>query len=267
MIKLAAIDLDHTLLRDGNIISKEDKQAIRDLEDSGIKVVLDSGRTEPTMKDIIVELGLENNKHVAVNGALILDCKGKNEMVMSIDWDTYVGLLDTLRSENREFFCFCDGGLMYEYVDKLRPQVEYFHSSRALFKGDVMTIKDCPRVNTYYGNSEELAYVRSLCPEGLYTTANSGILDYMPIGLNKYSGLEMVLEEYGIKPEEAACIGDQESDVDMFNNCGMSFAVSNCDDFARKAADVVLPRSHNENGVAYAIYKYILKDEEKLSQI
>ena len=79
MIKLLAVDLDHTLLRDGNIISKEDKQAIRDLEESGVKVVIASGRSEPTLKDVILELGLEKNKHVGVNGALVLDLNGKNE--------------------------------------------------------------------------------------------------------------------------------------------------------------------------------------------
>lgn len=267
MIKLFAVDLDDTLLRDGNIISKEDKQAIRDLEESGVKVVIASGRSEPTLKDVILELGLEKNKHVGVNGALVLDLNGKNEFSKYIDRDTYVNLIERLRSENREFFCYCDGGLMYEHVDKLRPQVEYFHSAKALIKGDVMSIPQCPRVNTYYGDEKELAYVRSICPEGLYSTANSGILDYMPIGLNKFSGLELVLKEYGIDKNDVACIGDQESDLDMFNNCGYSFAVSNCDDFAREAADVVLPRSHNENGVAYAIYKYLLKDEDKLSKI
>ena len=56
MIKLLAVDLDHTLLRDGNIISKEDKEAIKALEATGVKIVLDSGRSEPTMKDMILEL-------------------------------------------------------------------------------------------------------------------------------------------------------------------------------------------------------------------
>lgn len=267
MIKLFAVDLDHTLLRNGNIISEEDKKAIKDLESMGVKIVLDSGRSEPTMKDMIYELGLEKYKHVGVNGALIMDYTGKNKFVKAIDRDIYVDLIERLRRENREFFCYCDGGLMYEHVDKLRPQVEYFHSSKALIKGDVMTILECPRVNTYYGDEEELKYVRSICPDGLYSTANSGILDYMPLGLNKFSGLEPILEDYGISKDEVACIGDQESDIEMFKNCGMSFAVSNCDDFAREACDIVLPRSHNENGVAYAIYKYILKDEKKLSQI
>jgi len=267
MIKLLAVDLDHTLLRDGNIISKEDKQAIKDLEAAGVKVILDSGRSEPTMKDMIYELGLEKYKHVGVNGALIMDYNSKNKFVKSIDREVYVNLIERLRAENREYFCYCDGGLMYEHVDKLRPQVEYFHSSKALIKGDVLSIPECPRVNTYYADEKELKYVRSICPKGLYTTANSGILDYMPIGLNKYSGLAPILEDYGILPKEAMCIGDQESDVDMFKALGMSFAVSNCDDFAREAADVVLPRSHNENAVAYAIYKYILKDDEKLKGI
>lgn len=267
-IKLLAIDLDHTLLRDGNVISEEDRLAIKAARQAGIIVVLDSGRSEPTMKDIIFDLGLEDTLHVGVNGAIIFDYTGKeNKFVTSIKRDTYVALIERLRKEGREFFCYCDGGLMYENVDKLRPQVEYFHSAKALIKGDVLSIPECPRVNTLYQNEEELEYTRSICPDGLYTTANSGILDYMPIGLNKFSGIKPVLKHYGIDKNQVCAIGDQESDIQMFEECGLGLAVANCDEFAREKADVVLPRTHNENGVAYGIYKYVLKDEEKLKKI
>ena len=137
------------------------------------------GSEEERMNEIADIVEYELNRH-----GLVTDRNSPNMTCL-----LYTSLIERLRRENREFFCYCDGGLMYEHVDKLRPQVEYFHSSKALIKGNVMTIPECPRVNTYYGDEEELKYVRSICPDGLYSTANSGILDYMPLGLNKFSCL------------------------------------------------------------------------------
>ena len=46
MIKLFAVDLDDTFLDKNDNMSKENINAVRDLVDAGVKVVLNSGRTE-----------------------------------------------------------------------------------------------------------------------------------------------------------------------------------------------------------------------------
>ena len=73
MIKLFAVDMDDTFLDKNDHMSKENIQAVRDLVDAGVKVIINSGRTEVLMREHIHDLGLEDFKHVAVNGALILD--------------------------------------------------------------------------------------------------------------------------------------------------------------------------------------------------
>lgn len=268
MYKLVVIDLDDTLLRDGNTISDEDRKAIRALTDNGIKIALASGRSVPTMTDFIRELNLEDCRHVAVNGGILINLKGENEPVTSIPRERYDELLDFLEREDRDHFCYSDGSLMYEEIKgKLWDIISYYHSPKAMIKGDVRKIRYCPRVNTYYGSEEEKKYLKSMAPEGVYAVSNRGVIDYMPVGMNKMTGIEPLLEEYGITPDEVAVFGDQESDREIFEGCGLAMAVRDCDEFAEEAADIILPRNHNENAVAYGIYRYILKDEKMLEEI
>lgn len=268
MIKLVVIDLDDTLLRDGNFISDADKAAIKALEENGMKIALASGRSKPTLVDFIKELHLEHFRHICSNGAILINLKGENEDVTYIPNDKYHEILDFLESEDRDHFCYTDGMLMYDEIKgKLWDIISYYHSEKAMIKGDVRKIRHCPRVNTHYANVEEIKYLKSKCPEGVYAVANQGVIDYMPVGMNKMTGIEPLLEEYGITADEVAVFGDQESDKEIFEGCGLSMAVRDCDDVAREAADIILPRTHNEDAVAYGIYRYILKDEKMLEEL
>lgn len=49
-IKLIAIDMDGTLLNDEQLISDENRKAIREAEDKGVYVVISTGRTLMTCR-------------------------------------------------------------------------------------------------------------------------------------------------------------------------------------------------------------------------
>ncbi len=260
MYKMLAIDLDDTTLDKNNKISKENIKAIKDCEKAGIRVVFATGRSENSSRKFAKALGLENNKHVLINGALILDMNKGNTLIKTISRENVAYLKEKLRSENRQFIFYSDTGkLIYEYAPDLRVPVKFYHGKNNVIKGNIDEVKNPYRICTYYKDEKELIYLRSICPKDMYTTAFPPILDYLPSGINKYSGIEYLLKYYNVKKEELIAIGDQESDMDILKNAGLSFAVKNCDDFAREAADIVLEKTNNESAVAEMVYKYILK--------
>ena len=270
MIKLFAVDMDDTFLDKNDNMSKENIQAVRDLVDAGVKVVINSGRTEVLMREHIHDLGLEDVKHVAVNGALILDVKGENELISYFNKDDYDNFIKILRRENRGFFCFHKDGIMYENADeKLMNHIKRFHTLKMACEGDTLSLDKCCRVAVVRNNEEDVPYLRSLAPKGVYTTARpfGSCVSYMPDGLNKANGLKVLMDEYGITSEEVASIGDQEVDTYMFDISKYAFAVKNSDEKTKQRANIVLPRTNNENAFAYAVYKYILKDENKLKLV
>ena len=267
MIKALAVDLDDTLARDDHNISKENIEAIHRLNEQGVMVIINSGRCEAAIRRHVEELELKDHMHVAINGAMILDYKSNHRIVKPFRQSDYEYLVKRLKRQKREVMVYSEDNLIYEYAPNLYETTGGYQGKHNVEKGDVLKVENCPRLCTYHSDEDDLAYLRSICPKGYWTTANSHVVDYMPNGVNKWTGLEEVLKQYGIDKKDVWCVGDQESDLEMFKNCAKSFAVNNCDELARKQADVVLPRSNMENGVAYLIYKYILEDEEALKII
>ena len=73
MIKLIAIDLDGTLLTKDRMISDENKQAIKEAKEQGIKVVLCTGRPLLGMVAYLEELNLRESGDYGItyNGGLV----------------------------------------------------------------------------------------------------------------------------------------------------------------------------------------------------
>lgn len=268
MIKLLAIDIDDTTADKNGDISSANIEAIKNLENAGVRVVIATGRSANCLLDTANILGLEHNLHTGVNGAMVVDGTTKEVTPLKlISKDKYKDIITTLREKNEELGAYTDVGVMLENAPNLGIPIRFFHGAENVKEGDVMTMDTSFRVMSYYKDSKHLEYMRSLCPDGLYTTANSGIIDYMPEGVNKFLGVSYILNQYKVNKNEFASIGDQESDIEMFKNSAQSYAVANCDNFAKETADIILPRTNNENAVAYAIYKHILNDEQKLKSI
>ena len=72
MYKLLAIDLDGTLLNSYGEVSLKTKQALKKAKEQGIEVVLSSGRTIDSVKNLATELGVDNYL-ISGNGAVVYD--------------------------------------------------------------------------------------------------------------------------------------------------------------------------------------------------
>ena len=75
------------------------------------------------------------------------------------------------------------------------------------------------------------------------TTALPGMLEIVPMGASKASGLRVVLEHvYGgaIAPEEIMGVGDSENDMALLAMCGTRCAMGNASDALKERAHYVL---------------------------
>ena len=59
MYKLAAIDLDGTMLNQYGVVTQETKKAIQKAQDSGIEVIIASGRPIDSIKTIAKEIKIQ----------------------------------------------------------------------------------------------------------------------------------------------------------------------------------------------------------------
>lgn len=79
MYKIAAIDLDGTMLNKYGVVTDETKSAIKQTIEKGTDVIIASGRPIDSIKTIAKEIG-SNNYFIAGNGSLIYDIK--NDQIM-----------------------------------------------------------------------------------------------------------------------------------------------------------------------------------------
>ncbi|MCV5342752.1 HAD hydrolase family protein, partial [Escherichia coli] len=71
------------------------------------------------------------------------------------------------------------------------------------------------------------------------------------------TGVKSLADALGIKPEEIMAIGDQENDIAMIEFAGVGVAMDNAIPAVKEAANFIT-KSNLEDGVAFAIEKYVL---------
>ena len=82
--------------------------------------------------------------------------------------------------------------------------------------------------------------------------AESFFLEAAPLGIGKDSALNAVCEYLGITSEELMVCGDGYNDIAMFDFAGFSVAMKNAYPEPAAHADVIVPKTNDECGVAYA---------------
>ena len=90
------------------------------------------------------------------------------------------------------------------------------------------------------------------------TQAVSNMLEVLPRGNNKGRGVSMLLEHLDMDFSRVVAVGDGENDVDMLKLVGCGVAMGNAGAKARDAADHVLEKTNDEDGVAEAIQRFVL---------
>ncbi len=75
---------------------------------------------------------------------------------------------------------------------------------------------------------------------------NKGSLMVMPPGVDKASGLSVVLTALDKSPEATVALGDAENDLPLLDMCGCAVAVANALAVVKRRADIVTVKTHGE---------------------
>lgn len=294
MFKMLVLDMDGTLLNERQEITKENINTIRKVIDNGIKVVLASGRSFEGMIPYLSQLDLikENNYSIACSGALALNNQ-THEVIHSMpiqnndlskiynicetfDLDMSAYTKESIMIHRENLFSRYDAAANFtslEMVDfqTLNSDIEVYkinlineaeeisQQMRAYFP----TIQlDKTHIRTKKNFNKELLNELWRFPEDIinqYTIVQplSFCVEILNKDCNKAVGVKAVAKQYGIRREEIICIGDSGNDVHMIEFAGLGIAMGNAYEQVKAVADDITS-SNQENGVAYAIEKYLL---------
>lgn len=283
-IKLIAMDLDGTLLRDDKTIDNQTRQRLLDAQDRGIIIVIATGRDKGGIDFVYEPLELEtrgNNYVAGVNGQIIYSFKEKEYFVDKVlNGDDAKKIMRVAKKYNCEAISCCG----YDHYDLISPMLKFLKKMRNLLHGKPMDygmnqgkrnfieIHDAEYEITQDINKviliqtpnfflKNLDKIRKELPEYELLKVGSAWIEVMPKGVNKGSAILQIAKDNGIKPEEILCFGDAENDLSMMHQIPHGIAMGNAMDIVKKAAFEVCDTNMNA-GIAKTLDKYIFKREE-----
>ena len=90
-----------------------------------------------------------------------------------------------------------------------------------------------------------------------YTVADGHLVQIMSKKATKWSGIQSMLQFFGISPDDAVYFGDDQDDIQPIQMCGTGVAVSNAIPAVIRAANNITS-SNDQDGVARYIEEHIL---------
>ena len=275
-IKAIALDIDGTLTNDRKVITPRTKEALLAAQDSGIKLILSSGRPVQGLRAIASELQLETHDGllVAFNGAHVVDAQ-TDEVLFDQPMEEEV--LRALVAHMRGFdvipwitegkYLYVERGARHliTYRDASFDIVEYERRMCALELVEVDDLLEvCSRPQDKLLCASEPEYLQkhwramyepffdSL--SGMFTA--DFYFEFMAPGITKGNALTGALPKVGIDASEVIAFGDAQNDISMLEWAGMGVAMGNATEAAKAAADMVTG-SNNEDGIAAALEKIL----------
>ena len=288
MYKLVAVDLDGTLLNSYGEVTENTKRVIKNVVRKGTQVVIASGRSIDSIKNISKEIGA-SKYIIAGNGAILYDiCENKAL------YENYIPL-----EKAKKIINFCEqNSIFYNvYTNKrivtksLRYNVLYYYKEN-LKKADkkrtdiaivdsiqeyvhnmhdekIMKIFICDETasvfNSIMKKFEDVPNIETLDVSHMSRKIiKKGTLEF-PIeyyyteismkNVNKWNAVEVLINKIGISKEEVIAIGDNMNDKKMIEEAGLGITMEGSTPIVTEVANYITSDNNNE-GVARALEKF-----------
>ncbi len=270
-IKLVAIDMDGTLLNSNHEVTEKTKRILLKAREEGVKIVLTTGRVLQSALHYSNSLNL-NTFVVACNGGIIVD-KDLNVLYKKpIPKDKMVKIMKTGKDLSVYFHFYNENTFFTNsYVKEVH---DYYALAKGKFEGqavlvnlykedDEILVRDDLDIYKFLfieQDTEKLISLRkSLARIGGLSLSSSwgNNVEVMNEGVSKGSAIALLAEELNINKNNIMAIGDNENDLSMIDYAGIGVAMGNGNKLLKDSADYVVP-SNEEDGVAYAIEKFVL---------
>ncbi len=269
MYKLISLDLDGTTLNSQGKVSEETRRAISYAKSKGVHVVVNTGRVYAITHEVVKDLGASGDVLCCVGTICFGDIYNDGGYVIfrhSFDFelsrrimkcleqlpvfatafserDIYTDeksvsmgnfVRNTLFSQDRIFPNLCEGmeksGLWQ--MEKFSCVAEH----DVLLEAEKVIKKEFPNLNPLWSSPK--------------------MLEIIPKGIDKGTGLRDLSAHYGISRSEVIACGDSNNDWAMLKYAGLPVAMANADDETKSICRYIT-KSNDEHGIAHMIYELI----------
>ena len=260
--RLLVLDLDGTLTNSKKEISDTNRQTLIRLQQSGVKLVLASGRPTYGIAPLAETLQLKQYGGfiLSYNGGEIIEWSTGRILYKNLLPDDVLPLLyhtcenDGLTILTYDGPCILTENATDEYVlkeaflNKMQiRRVDNFLEAAPVPLPKCLIVGDPNRLmQTEASLSQRLQGIISVYRSEPY------FLEVVPLGIDKARSLAVLLEQLGLTREEMVAMGDGYNDRSMIEFAGMGVAMANAQEPVKQVADYIT-LSNDQDGVAVAV--------------
>jgi Cof subfamily protein (haloacid dehalogenase superfamily) len=269
-IRLLASDIDGTLLNPQFQISSDDLVALRRAHDSGIEIVLVTGRRHAFALPIAKQLGFDLWL-ISSNGAVTRSLAGetfhRDLMPRELCRELCIAMQDFRGNTVLTFDKETRGAIVLEHLDDLNASIRRWLEKnmayiefvvpienalvsdpvQAMFCGSMARMSEALRELDDAGMGKRITILRTEYPE-----RDLSMIDVLKTGCSKGHALERWAAHRGFRREEVMAIGDNHNDIEMLEFAGHPVIMGNaCEELRGRGWSVTL--GNDRCGVAAAL--------------
>ncbi len=288
MYKLVAVDLDGTLLNQYGEVTENSKRVIKNVTRKGTQVVIASGRSIDSIKNISKEIGA-SKYIIAGNGAVVYDTK--EEKILFENYIPFDKALNIIKicEENSIFYNVYTNktivtsslryNVLYYYKENLKKEdnkktnitivdsipdyiksmqdekimkIFICDSTESVFNSIMKKFNEIPNVETLDVSHMSRKVIKKgtteIPIEYYYTEISMKNVD-------KWNAIEFLINKLEINKEEVIAIGDNMNDKKMIEEAGLGITMEGSTPTVTEVADYITTDNNNE-GVAHALEKF-----------
>lgn len=258
MIRIVFFDVDGTLMTNKQIPDSA-RRAISLLKQNSIIPVLATGRPEYEMKSVRETLGIDwavtcNGAHIGQNGRTVTGTPFSKQQIQ--DW---VHLAHTTPGHTLLLY----GGEHIYSTKKIADCPHFTQADREIGFLEPQLVQKADELPEIYQcilfapQDEEAPYTAHLQDQLYLHRWRTWALDLNPLGVNKATGVQKLLDHLNIPTSQAAAFGDGNNDLEMIQHVGLGIAMGNSSPELLAVASHVT-RHVNEDGILHAVQHLIL---------
>jgi Cof subfamily protein (haloacid dehalogenase superfamily) len=252
-MKNIVLDLDGTLLRSDKSISDVTVEYLLKLNNCGIRIIIATARPPRSVYNYIPD-ELSYYEIIFYNGALVHK-ERKTQYEKFIDKETVGIMFNVLRKYSDNItFGFESNDWLYTNGSFEKHWDKCFNS---ILDFDGIELSDAAKILIDLPNTEVLKYVQDNLPNKLrlMVTDRGTLGQVMEMDVSKYNALKYIINDEREIISDTICFGDDLNDIDLFNKCENTVAVSNATIEIKNIAKYIT-LSNDEDGIFHFLKSY-----------
>jgi len=254
--KLAAIDLDDTLLDSEKKIPTSTIRVIQELSDKGLIIIIATGRNYTGAIMYRDKLGL-STPMINCSGSVVVDSSNDELFSLPIKYSDAREVLIFAKEKNLHVQIESSDQYYFEKHNKYTEQYAFFYGYKGIEIPDLVNRNDIEALKVLILSEPNI--IDKIKSEAIKKFYGLKVLQSLPSFLefndprsSKGMALKFLSSYYSVKKEEIIAFGDSELDISMMEHAGFFVAMGNASDAIKTSADYVTDCNDNE-GVAKAL--------------